>query len=156
MQFPVPRRAKTSEPFALQKYDGMEKPPKKTTFFGQVEDVISVGALLRPTIVKAIGDLNPRELESFSHAVIGAERELANSRLEFRERFIRAQEKLRQTYSYAPVWRFIAGRIEESWGNAAPLTVKELSLVSLLFGIMLEETQTRLQKLNEKSTKRIA
>lgn len=134
----------------------MEKPQKKSAFFGQVEDVISVGALLRPTIVKAIAELNPRDLENLYRTVIEAERELANSRLEFRERFIRAQEKLRKTYSYAPVWRFIATRIEESWGSATTLTVKELSIVSLLFGILLEEAQSRLQKLNEKGTKRIA
>ena len=139
----------------------MEKPNKREAFFGQVEDVISVGALLRPTIVKAISDLKPDELEGFCSALIAAERELANSRLGFRDRFIRAQEKLQKTYSYAPVWRFIAGRIEESWGKATTLTVKELSVVSLLFGMMLEETQGRLQKIgsqksSEKSSKRIA
>jgi len=122
----------------------MENPLKKRVQFGEIEDVISIGALLRPTISKAVGELSVADLRAFRAHLIEAERDLANSRLEFRERFHSAQEKLRETYGFAPVWRFIAGRIEESWASAPTLTVKELSVVSLLFGILLEETQTRL------------
>jgi hypothetical protein len=49
-----------------------------------------------------------------------------------------------KTYSLGPVWRFIAGRIEDSWKESDGLTVKELSVVSLLFGMVLEETESRL------------
>jgi hypothetical protein len=129
----------------------MDNLPEKKPLFGEIEDVISIGALLRPTMVKAIGALSKRELHGLRGHLIGAERELANSRLEFRERFRRAQDTLRATYEYAPTWRFIAGRIEETWSNVSPLTVKELSIVSLLFGILLEETQGRLGKKTKKS-----
>jgi hypothetical protein len=128
----------------------MKNPPKKQLFFGEIDDVLSVGALLRPTITKAVGELSASDLSHFRDLLIEAERELANSRLEFRDRFQRAQEKLRAAYEYAPVWRFIAGRIEESWTGAATLTVKELSVVSLLFGIILEETESRLGKKTKK------
>ena len=129
----------------------MNTPLKKGILFGEVEDVVSIGALLRPTMTKAISELSIDELRAFRECLLRAEQELANSRLEFRERFQRAQEILRSTYSYAPVWRFIAGRIEESWSGAATLTVKELSIVSLLFGILHEETHSRLAKKSKKS-----
>lgn len=129
----------------------MNTPLKKLPSFGEIEDVISISALLRPTIVKAVGDLKADELAEFREHLIEAEGELANSRLEFRERFSRAQEILKSTYAYAPAWRFITGRIEECWSSAPSLTVKELSVVSLLFGIMLEETQTHLARKSKKS-----
>lgn len=131
----------------------MEKNSKKTPVFGQIDDVISIGALLRPTIAKAVADLKISELDPLRSVLIEAEKELANSRLAFDDRFSRAQEKLRSTFVYAPVWRFIATRIEDTWKNSASLTVKELSVVSLLFGILLEETQNRisLTKKNKRS-----
>jgi hypothetical protein len=128
-----------------------QSPLKKKPLFGEIDDIISIGALLRPTIVKAVADLRASELQELREKLIDAERELANSRLEFRERFQRAQDILRTTYSYAPVWRFIVGRIEEVWTNAPTLTVRELSVVSLLFGILLESTQARLPKKSKKS-----
>lgn len=132
----------------------MDHPHKKLPLFGEIEDVISIGALLRPTIEKAVGELPRSEIETFRKHVIEAERELANSRLEFRERFQRAQEKLVSTYAYAPVWRFISGRIEECWSEVETLTTRELSIVSLLFGIMLEEAESGLaRKTNRKSKK---
>ncbi len=135
----------------------MEKTQKKQPLFGQLEDVISIGALLRPTITKAVSELKPVELDEFRKILIDAEKELANSRLAFEERFIRAQEKLRSTFRFAPVWRFIATRIEETWKNSATgLTVKELSLVSLIFGMMLEETQSRISVVSIKKTKKSA
>ena len=124
---------------------------KKKPLFGEIEDVISIGALLRPTMTKEIDELSVAELRAFRERLIAAERELANSRNDFRERFRRAQECLRATYEFAPVWRFIAGRIEEVWTTAPTLTVKELSVVSLLFGIMLEATEARLAKASKKS-----
>ena len=124
---------------------------KKQVKFGEIEDVISIGALLRPTISKAANALSVDEARAFHVRLIAAEREIANSRLEFRERFQRAQESLRSAYAFAPVWRFIAGRIEESWAGAATLTVKELSVVSLLFGILLEETEARIAKKSKKA-----
>ncbi|MBS1962703.1 MAG: hypothetical protein JST04_10835 [Bdellovibrionales bacterium] len=129
----------------------MNEPVKKQHIFGEIEDVISVGALLRPTVAKAVTELSSTELTTLRERVIEAERELANSRLEFSERFRRAQECLRATYDFAPTWRFIADRIAESWTGATTLTVKELSIVSLLFGILLEETNARLAKKSKRS-----
>lgn len=124
----------------------MNDSPQKKPLFGEIEDVISIGALLRPTIAKAVDALSVDEARAFHESLIEAERGLADSRLEFRERFRRAQEGLRAAYAYAPTWRFIAGRIEECWASAPVLTVKELSAVSLLFGILLEETQARIAR----------
>jgi hypothetical protein len=119
---------------------------KKKPLFGEIEDVISVGALLRPTIVKAVRELEVSELETVYGVVIAAERELANSRTVFGERFSRAQAALTATYQYGPAWRFISARIQDAWSTAGSLTVKELSVVSLLLGILLEETEARLGK----------
>jgi hypothetical protein len=119
-------------------------PKKKKLLFKEIEDVISVGALLRPTIVRAVGSLPAADLESLRATLIEAEQHLANSRLPFAQRFARAQDTLVKTYSLGPVWRFIAGRIEDSWKESDGLTVKELSVVSLLFGMVLEETESRL------------
>lgn len=134
----------------------MEKNLKKVAVFGQIEDVISIGALLRPTMVRAVADLKTAEVEKLRRVLIEAEKELANNHLTLAERFKRAQEKLRATYSYAPVWRFIATRIEDTWKDSVSLGVRELSLVSLLFGILLEETQNRLATPIARKTKRSA
>lgn len=131
--------------------DPSQKKTPKRIQFGEIEDVISIGALLRPTITKAIGELRPSELQGFLDHLISAEKELANSRVEFRSRFERAQERLRSLYAYAPIWRFVVGRIEECWKESPSLTVKELSLVSLLLGIALEETQSRIAKKTQRS-----
>jgi hypothetical protein len=116
---------------------------KKKPLFKEIEDVVSLGALLRPTIVKAIAALSTDEAEQLRTILIEAEKHLANSRADFRERFVQTQETLVKTYAFAPVWRFIAGRIEDTWKDAGALTVRELSAVSLLLGMMLEETQVR-------------
>ena len=129
----------------------MNTTPKKKPLFGEIEDVISIGALMRPTIVKAVAELSVTQSRELFDRLVDAERSLANSRLEFRERFQRAQECLRGAFVYAPVWRFIAGRIEEVWTSAPTLTVKELSIVSLLFGILLEETEARAGRKTKKS-----
>jgi hypothetical protein len=136
------------------KESGMENSLKKTAFFGQIEDIISIGALLRPMIVKAVSELKSADLEEFRGKLIDAEKELANTRVIFAQRFENAQDKLRATYAYAPIWRFIGMRVEDAWKNSTGLTVKELSVVSLLFGIMLEEVQTRISF--SKKTKRSA
>lgn len=129
----------------------MNETAKKQPIFGEIADVVSIGALLRPTVAKAVGELSAAELQTLREHLIAAERHLANSRLEFSERFRRAQESLRATYDFAPTWRFIADRIAESWTGATALTVKELSIVSLLFGILLEETNARLAKKSKRS-----
>jgi hypothetical protein len=123
--------------------DGTGSSVKKKPLFKEIDDVVSLGALLRPTIVKAITALSSDETEKLREILIEAEKHLANSRTDFRERFERTQETLVKTYAFAPVWRFIAGRIEDTWKDATSLTVRELSAVSLLLGMMLEEAQGR-------------
>ncbi len=134
----------------------MENPVKKVPVFGEIEDLISIGALLRPTIVKAISGLKTSELKEIHTILINAEKELANSRIAFNDRFSRAQEKLKKTFTYAPTWRFIATRIEETWKNSPSLSTKELSAVSLLFGMMLEETERRIAASAPQKNKRSA
>ncbi len=124
---------------------------KKKPLFGEIEDVISIGALLRPTIVKAVSELSAADAETVYKVIIAAERELANSRLNFGERFSRAQDALCATYQFGPAWRFISARIADAWTTAGALTVKELSIVSLLLGILLEETESRLSKKTRRS-----
>jgi hypothetical protein len=131
--------------------DGTGSSAKKKPLFKEIEDVVSIGALLRPTIMKAIAQLDAREVDALRAILIEAEKHLANSRSDFRERFARAQETLVKTYAFAPIWRFIAGRIEDTWKTATTLTVRELSVVSLLFGMMLEETQARTASPKKKS-----
>ena len=130
----------------------MENPGKKQITFGHIEDVVSAAALLRPTLSKAIAELDPAQLAALHRALISAEKELANSRIDFRERFTRSQEMLKPTFAFAPIWRFISARIEESWKTSPTLTVKELSVMSLFFGMMFEEVQSK----SGKKPKRVA
>lgn len=132
--------------------DGAVGSSKKKLLFREIDDVVSVGALLRPTIVKAVEGLGKAELETLVDTLVEAERRLADSRVEFRERFASAQELLVRTYVFAPIWRFISGRIEDCWKNSESLTVRELSIVSLLFGMMLEEAQRCLAKRRHKKS----
>jgi len=121
-----------------------EKTAKKTPVFRDIEDVVSIGALLRPTIVQAIAQLKSGEREELKAILIEVEKELSSSRDPLAERFANAREIFSRTFGYAPIWRFIAGRLEETWTQVEEPGVKELSVVSLLVGMMFEETQARL------------
>lgn len=113
----------------------------KKPVFKEIEDVISVGALLRPTFVKAVGDLAPVEREQIKSILIDVERALSNPMASYYERFSQAQDVFTRTYRFGPTWRFIAGRIEQSWREVEAPSVKELSLVSLLVGMLFEQVE---------------
>lgn len=127
-----------------EKKDATAESAKKPPVFRDIEDVVSVGALLRPTIVQAISALKPREREELKTILIDVEKELSSSRSPLTERFANVREIFARTFGFAPIWRFIAGRLEETWAQAEEPTVKELSVVSLLVGMMFEETQNQL------------
>lgn len=121
-----------------------EKIEKKGLVFKDIEDVISIGALLRPVISKAVSQVKTPELDSLLEVLIDCEQALASSKVRFEERFYRTQELLKSTYSYGATFRFISSKIEETWKAVPSPTVKELSAVSLILGSILEETQAAL------------
>ena len=131
-----------------------EKTARKEPVFRDIEDVISIGALLRPTISQAVAKLKSTEREELKQVLIDVERELSNSSRTYRARFERTREVLKRTYGFAPIWRFIAGRIDETWTEVESPSVKELSIVSLLVGMMFEENEARSE--NRAKTKRSA
>ena len=120
------------------------KKAKKQPIFRDIEDVVSIGALLRPTFVQAVAGLGHAEREELKAILIDVEKELSSSRYPLVERFASVREVLSRTYGFAPIWRFIAGRIEETWTQVEKPGVKELSVVSLLVGMLFEETQSQL------------
>lgn len=122
-----------------------DKQTKKEPIFRDIEDVISIGALLRPTIAQAVAKLKTEDRETLRQVLIDVEKELSSSSRSYRARFERTREVLKRTYGFAPIWRFIAGRIEETWSEVAQPSVKELSVVSLLVGMMFEENEARLE-----------
>jgi hypothetical protein len=122
-------------------------PKKKEPRFKDIEDVISVGALLRPTFVSAVKGLKTPQKEQLFDILLKAEKELARSELSFHQRFEGLKRILERTYVMGPMWRFIAGRIEETWREVEEPGVKELSTVSLLVGILFEETESQLEQL---------
>lgn len=121
-----------------------EKEKKKGPVFKDIEDVVSIGALLRPVISQAVSKLKGAEAEALLEILIHAEQELASTKTRFEERFVRTQEALKKTYSFGAAFRFVTSKIEETWKAVPNPTVKELSAVSLILGSMLEETQALL------------
>ncbi|RYZ67636.1 MAG: hypothetical protein EOP09_10700 [Proteobacteria bacterium] len=118
-------------------HSGTEKKP----VFREIEDVISVGALLRPSFVKAVSELSDTERAQMKQILIEVECLLANSSRSFTDRFSQAQDSLTRTYRFGPTWRFITGRIEQTWREVESPSVKELSIVSLLVGMLFEQLE---------------
>ena len=117
----------------------------KKTILNEVEDIISIGALLRPTLVSAVSNLNETQIEELKEILISAEKELSCSDVAIKNRFLKLKNIFERTYKFESIWRFIATRIEETWSSVGVASVKELSIVSLILGILIEETQARLQ-----------
>ena len=107
--------------------------------FGDVEDVISVGALMRPTLAKAMATLTEAERHDLKAVLLEVETHLAKASLPYAERFGLIRETFTRTYRYGPIWRFISGRIEECWTTALTPSLREFSMVSLLIGMIFEE-----------------
>lgn len=122
--------------------DPQKKKPSKP--FRDIEDVVSIGALLRPTIVQAVEALGNAQRAELKEILIGVERELSDSSRPFQARFAGAQERFRRTFDFSPIWRFIAMRLEDTWKEVEEPGVKELSIFSLLVGMLFEETSNRL------------
>jgi hypothetical protein len=114
-------------------------PGKSSLLFGEVEDVISVGALMRPTLEKAMQTLSPEERLDLKKVLLEVETHLSNASCTYRERFQLIRETFVRTFRYGPIWRFISNRIEECWMNASSPDHKEFSMVSLLVGMIFEE-----------------
>lgn len=127
-----------------------ENKEDKKTVFNDAEDIISMGALLRPTLISAVSNLSVTQLEELKEILISAEKELSKSSVSLKNRFINLKEILEKTYKFEAIWRFIVIRIEETWASVSVASIKELSAVSLILGILIEETQTRIQAKNKK------
>jgi len=115
------------------------------TKIGQVkdiEDVVSMGALLRPTLVSAVHDLKPEQLDDLNDILIDCEKSLSNSTVTLRTRLNQVAKKLEKTFVFAPIWRFISTRIEDVWAQNHEPSVRELSMVSLIIGMLIEEVQS--------------
>ena len=123
--------------------------PKKPVL-KDIEDVISIGALLRPTFFQAISGLSYKQKEEFLKTLLEIEIELSKSSVSFTQRFKKTNEIFGRTFGYAPIWRFIAGRFQDVWSEVETPSVKELSIVSLLVGMLLEETQSQLKSYSSK------
>lgn len=121
-----------------------DKNQNKGPVFKDIEDVVSIGALLRPVIAKAVSQVNPVQLASLNEILLNCEQELASTKIRFEERFSRTQELLNTTYTFGASFRFIVAKVEETWKAVPSPTVKELSAVSLILGSILEETQNAL------------
>jgi ABC-type transporter Mla subunit MlaD len=98
-------------PNKVKKFE--EKTNKRSPTFKDIEDVISIGALLRPVISKAVSQVKTTDLESLYELLMACEQELASSHTAFEERFKRTQEALKATYAFGASFRFVADKIEE-------------------------------------------
>ena len=127
---------------APAKADKKKKPKKTLT---DLEDVVSLGALLRPTIEEALSEVKASQMIAFRDIVTEAERVLAQSSSPLSERFEKTVRVLERTYVYGPLWRFVVGKIQEVSANPE-LGVKELSLVSMIVGSVFEAVDARVPK----------
>jgi hypothetical protein len=124
--------------------------PKKP-LLKDIDDVVSIGALLRPTFLNAISSLSLQQKEEFLKTLVDIEKELSNSSVSLTSRFGKVNSLFTRSFAYAPIWRFIAGKIEDVGNQSPSPSVKELSMVSLLIGMMFEETQSQLQSQTSKA-----
>ncbi len=133
------------------------KSKRKSLTLGSFEDLVSIGALLRPSIEQATSKLSKSDLASIKAIVINAEKILANSKESLSVRFKKVVETLKSSYQYGPIWRLVASKIEELGQSYSSKTngLKELNSVSLILGIAFETLEAK-EKKNSKKNDRAA
>ena len=106
--------------------------------FGSFEDLISIGALLRPTIDLAVRQLSKTDRLSLKTAFLTIEEHLANSKKPVKARLLQVVENMNTTFKFGPTWRFVNSKMEEIILSVAQPGTKELNSISLILGMIIE------------------
>ena len=122
----------------------------KVNQFKDIDDVVSAGALLRPTLVSAVRELDRNQLIKLTEILIDCEKSLSDSSVSYKLRFNQVGKKLENTFEFAPIWRFIATRVNDVWTQCQNPSIRELSMISLMIGMLIEETQSAEARKNKK------
>jgi|GEM_PF-2039882 len=109
--------------------------------FGDIEDVISTGALLRPTIEHALRELSDGAHVRLKEDLNSVERAMAVSHRSYRIRMERGLEAFVRTFAYSPMFRFIESRILELLHRNEEASLTDFSKMSLIIGMIHEENQ---------------
>jgi hypothetical protein len=120
---------------------------RKSENLGSFEDLISIGALLRPTIEQAVKNLEKEDRAALGAIIILAEKQLANSQLSLTTRFHRVLHEMETSFQYGATWRFVSARIQNI-AEAPQPGIKELNTVSLILGMIFD---TLAQQKNEQA-----
>ena len=121
---------------AIKKTLPLKKNQKTPQKVRDLEELVSVAALLRPYLEKGVQALSKSQLIEFEAWVTSAEKVLANSSLPYPTRFQTVSDSFQQIYPMGPIWRFVDAKIREIWQGESGL--REFHAVSLIFGILYE------------------
>ena len=111
---------------------------RKVRQFGSFEDLISIGALLRPTIDQAINQLSKTEQLNLKAVFLTIEEQLANSKSPVKTRLIQVVENMKNTFKYGPTWRFVNTKMEEIIRSVPQPGMKESNSICLILGMVIE------------------
>ncbi|MBC7692240.1 MAG: hypothetical protein H7222_10765 [Methylotenera sp.] len=111
---------------------------KSNQNLGSFEDLISIGALLRPGIEQAVKALSPEDCAGLGASIIVAEKYLASDRLPLETRFARVVLELENTFQYGAQWRFVSAKIQEISRSSPQPGLKEQNSVTLILGMIFE------------------
>lgn len=124
----------------------IEQEKNKVISLNEVQDIISLGALLRPTLHKSIQKCTTTELDQLKKILIESENILSNETYDLREKVNRCGEIFSKTYRFGPIWRFIFGRVEEIYRHREDPTKNDLSTISLIIGMIFQEINLKNKK----------
>ncbi len=109
--------------------------------FGDIEDVVSLGALLRPTLEASMKSLSSREHEMLKEYFADVEKALAIPHRSYRVRMERGLEAFAKTFVVSPCFRFIQNRLVDLVERSSEATLTDFSKMTLVVGMLVEENQ---------------
>ena len=111
---------------------------RKVRQFGSFEDLISIGALLRPTIDQAVRRLSKSDQLNLKAVFLTIEEQLANSKNPIKTRLFQVIENMKTTFKFGPTWRFVNTKMEEIIRSVPQPGTKEFNSICLILGMVLE------------------
>ena len=111
---------------------------RKVRQFGSFEDLISIGALLRPTIDQAIRGLSKIDQAGLKAAFLTIEEQLANSKHPVKTRLFQVVDNMKTTFKFGPTWRFVNTKMEEIIRSVPQPGTKEFNSICLILGMVIE------------------
>lgn len=104
----------------------------------ELDDVVSMGVLLRPSIDKALKDVSDVKTKWVMEILLNCERSLSNHSIDLLDRMRLAHDEFGKLVVVSPAWRFLEFRLADLLALPDLVGIREFSSYSLMIGALLE------------------